>query len=269
MTDRADPGAAPTPAARDGRRRRTVRAASRSPGSPRSSWGSASTRESAPAAWRTSRLKQATDEAARHRRERGDLRSRATPIAGDPACPASTQAFTDAPIFARTSGYVKRWYFDIGARVKQGQLLAEIDSPEVDQQLQQARADLETAQANLRQAKITADRWQALLGQRLGVQAGDGPGGQRAERDEGHRGLECRERPAARAAAGLREDLRARSTAIITARNTDIGVLIDAGARTTAARELFHMAAIQRAPGVRRRPEIYSRAAAHRRVRDA
>ena len=77
--------------------------------------------------------------------------------------PGTTQAFTDAPIFARTNGYVKRWYFDIGAHVKQGQLLAEIETPEVDQQLQQARADLETARANLRQAQITADRWQALL----------------------------------------------------------------------------------------------------------
>src|SRR5439155_17238731 len=74
--------------------------------------------------------------------------------------PGTTQAFTDAPIFARTSGYVKAWYFDIGAHVKHGQLLAEIEAPEVDQQLQQARADLQTAQANLRQAQITADRWQ-------------------------------------------------------------------------------------------------------------
>ena len=75
--------------------------------------------------------------------------------------PGTTQAFTDAPIFARTNGYVRGWYFDIGAHVKQGQLLAEIETPEVDQQLQQAQADLATAQANLRQAQITADRWQA------------------------------------------------------------------------------------------------------------
>ena len=57
-------------------------------------------------------------------------------------------AFTDAPIYARTSGYLKRWYFDIGAHVRQGQLLAEIETPELDQQLRQARADLATAQAN-------------------------------------------------------------------------------------------------------------------------
>ena len=77
--------------------------------------------------------------------------------------PGVTQAFTDAPIYARTNGYLKHWYFDIGARVKKDQLLAEIDTPEVDQQLQQARADLETAQANLAIAKITADRWQGLV----------------------------------------------------------------------------------------------------------
>src|SRR5207247_7994853 len=69
---------------------------------------------------------------------------------------------SDLPIFARTNGYVKSWHVDIGTRVKKGQLLAVIETPEIDQQLQQARADLQTAQANLRQAEITADRWQAL-----------------------------------------------------------------------------------------------------------
>src|SRR5882762_5883390 len=74
--------------------------------------------------------------------------------------PGNTQAFSDSPIYARTSGYLKRWYFDIGAHVQKGQMLAEIETPEVDQQLQQARADLHTAQANLNIAKITAARWQ-------------------------------------------------------------------------------------------------------------
>src|SRR6266478_2065620 len=77
--------------------------------------------------------------------------------------PGNTRAFSDAPIYARTSGYLKRWYFDIGAHVQKGQLLAEIETPEVDQQLQQARADLDTAQANLNIAKITASRWQDLV----------------------------------------------------------------------------------------------------------
>ena len=74
--------------------------------------------------------------------------------------PGNTQAFIDTPIYARTNGYLKQWYFDIGAHVKQGELLAEIETPELDQQLQQARADLETAQANLDLAQTTADRWQ-------------------------------------------------------------------------------------------------------------
>jgi len=73
--------------------------------------------------------------------------------------PGSAQAFTDTPIYARTSGYLKKWYFDIGARVKQGELLAEIDTPEIDRQVQQGRADLETAQANFNLAKTTATRW--------------------------------------------------------------------------------------------------------------
>ncbi len=77
--------------------------------------------------------------------------------------PGNIQAFTDAPIYARTSGYLKKWYFDIGTHVKKGQLLAEIESPEVDQQLQQAREDLDTAQANLKLAQITATRYTDLF----------------------------------------------------------------------------------------------------------
>src|SRR3984885_1593416 len=78
------------------------------------------------------------------------------------ALPGNAQAFSDTPIYARTSGYVEHWYVDIGAHVKQGQLLAVIQTPELDQQLQQARADLKTAQANLEIAQITATRWQNL-----------------------------------------------------------------------------------------------------------
>src|SRR6266576_2019510 len=77
--------------------------------------------------------------------------------------PGNTQAFSDTPIFARTSGYLRRWYFDIGAHVKRGDLLADIETPEIDKQLQQARADLETAQANYHLAETTAARWQFLL----------------------------------------------------------------------------------------------------------
>ena len=84
-------------------------------------------------------------------------------VAEEIELPGNTQAFTDTPIYARTNGYVKHWYVDIGARVKQGQLLAEIETPELDQQLQQAKADLKSAEANLQIAEITATRWQKLL----------------------------------------------------------------------------------------------------------
>src|SRR5689334_3621386 len=70
--------------------------------------------------------------------------------------PGNMMAYTNAPIYARTSGYLKRWYFDIGSHVKQGDLLAEIETPEVDEQLRRAQADLVTAQANTRLSAITA-----------------------------------------------------------------------------------------------------------------
>src|SRR5439155_536458 len=77
--------------------------------------------------------------------------------------PGNVQPFITAPIYARTNGYLKRWYVDIGARVKQGQLLAVIETPEVDQQLQQARSNLATAKANLELASVTRTRYLGLL----------------------------------------------------------------------------------------------------------
>jgi RND family efflux transporter MFP subunit len=202
-------------------------------------------------------LKQATDEAA------VITVNVVNPKPGDAVrdiqLPGITQAFIDAPIFARTSGYLKRWYFDIGAQVKQGQLLAEIDSPEVDQQLQQARADLETAQANLRQAKITADRWEALL---------ESGSVSTQETDVAVSALSAMKATADSNAANVRrleqlqgfEKVYAPFDGVVTARNTDIGALIDAGS-ATAARELFHMAAIHRLRVFVAVPEVYSRAA--------
>src|SRR5712692_733394 len=73
--------------------------------------------------------------------------------------PGNVQPFITSPIYSRTNGYLKKWYFDIGAHVKQGQLLAVVDTPEVDQQLQQARSNLATAQANLELAAITKARY--------------------------------------------------------------------------------------------------------------
>jgi RND family efflux transporter MFP subunit len=173
--------------------------------------------------------------------------------------PGNTQAFSDAPIYARTNGYLKHWYFDIGAHVQKGQLLAEIETPEVDQQLLQARADLDTAQANLNIAKITATRWQDLVS--------NGSVSQQ-ETDQAVSNLSALKAAAESSAANVRrleqlqsfEKIYAPFNGIITARNTDIGALIDAGANTQP-RELFHIAAIHTLRLYVSVPEVYSRAA--------
>src|SRR5258705_7186549 len=173
--------------------------------------------------------------------------------------PGNTQAFSDAPIYARTSGYLKRWYFDIGAHVQRGQLLAEIETPEVDRQLEQSRADLDTAQANLNIAKITAARWQDLVS--------DGSVSQQ-ETDQAVSNLSAVKAAAESSAANVRrleqlqefEKIYAPFDGIVTARSTDIGALIDAGA-STQPRELFHIAAIQKLRLYVSVPEVYSRAA--------
>jgi RND family efflux transporter MFP subunit len=173
--------------------------------------------------------------------------------------PGNTQAFSDAPIYARTSGYLKRWYFDIGAHVQKGQLLAEIETPEVDQQLLQARADLDTAQANLNIAKITATRWQDLVS--------NGSVSQQ-ETDQAVNNLSAVKAASESSAANVRrleqvqsfEKVYAPFDGILTARNTDIGALIDAGANTQP-KELFHMAAIRKLRLYVAVPEVYSRAA--------
>jgi len=185
------------------------------------------------------------------------------PLEGAPTqeivLPGNTQAFSDAPIYARTNGYLKHWYFDIGAHVQKGQLLAEIETPEVDQQLLQARADLDTAQANLNIAKITATRWQDLVS--------NGSVSQQ-ETDQAVSNLSALKAAAESSAANVRrleqlqsfEKIYAPFNGIITARNTDIGALIDAGANTQP-RELFHIAAIRTLRLYVAVPEVYSRAA--------
>ena len=173
--------------------------------------------------------------------------------------PGITQAFTDAPIYARTNGYMKRWYFDIGAHMKKDQLLAEIDTPEIDQQLQQARADLDTAQANVAIAKITADRWRGLVS--------DGSVSQQ-ETDQAVSNLKAMQATLESNAANVRrieqlqsfEKIYAPFDGIITARNTDIGALIDAGA-SAQPKELFHMAAIRTLRVYVAVPEVYAPAA--------
>jgi RND family efflux transporter MFP subunit len=173
--------------------------------------------------------------------------------------PGNTQAFSDAPLYARTSGYLRHWYFDIGAHVQKGQLLAEIETPEVDQQLRQAQAEQDNAQANLNIAKITATRWQDLVSTGSVSQQ---------ETDQAVSNLSAVKATAESSAANVRrlqelqsfEKIYAPFDGIITARNTDIGALIDAGA-STQPRELFHIAAIRRLRLYVSIPEVYSRAA--------
>jgi len=173
--------------------------------------------------------------------------------------PGSTQPFSDAPIYARTNGYLKRWYFDIGAHVSRGDLLAEIDTPEIEKQLQQARSELETAQANYHLAETTATRWKTLL-QTDSVS--------RQEADEKAADLTAKKSIADSSASNVRrlEDLQsfqkiyAPFEGVLTARNTDIGALIDAGANAPG-RELFHLAATGTLRVFVAIPEVYSRAA--------
>jgi RND family efflux transporter MFP subunit len=172
--------------------------------------------------------------------------------------PGNTQAFTDAPIFARTNGYVKSWHADIGTRVKKGELLAEIETPEVDQQVQQSRADLQTAQANLRQAQITADRWQALL---------KTDSVSKQETDQFVSNLHAMKATVDSNDANVRrlEELQrfqkiyAPFDGVITARNTDIGALINSGA-SAPGQELFHLAAINILRVFVAVPQVYSQA---------
>src|ERR1700739_322022 len=83
--------------------------------------------------------------------------------ADDLALPGTVQAFTDTPIYSLTNGYLKKWYFDIGAHVHKGDLMAVVETPEIDQQLDQTRAELERMQANAELARVTSNRWQTLL----------------------------------------------------------------------------------------------------------
>jgi RND family efflux transporter MFP subunit len=169
--------------------------------------------------------------------------------------PGNTEAFTDTPIYARTNGYVKDWYVDIGARVRQGQLLAVIETPELDQQLRQAKADLENALANLQIAQITATRWQNLL-------KTDSVSHQEA--DQAVSDLHSKEAlvDSNKANVDRLEQLQSfeRITApvdgVITARNTDIGDLIQAD--TTAPKEIFHLSAIRKLRIYVPVPEVYA-----------
>jgi len=186
-----------------------------------------------------------------------------SPKIGAPAeeitLPGNTQAFTDTPIYARTNGYIKAWYADIGARVKAGQLLATIETPEIDQQLQQALADLATAQANYELAKSTAARWEFLL---------KTDSVSKQETDEKIGDLNAKKATVDASQANVRrleqtqgfQKVYAPFSGVITARNIDTGSLINAGAGSPSS-QLFHIAAVDKLRVYVAVPEAYSRAA--------
>jgi len=162
-------------------------------------------------------------------------------------------AWTDSPIYARTNGYLTKWYFDIGARVKKGALLAEIATPEIDQQLAQAEADLNTAQATANNAHIQADRYSGLVQSNA------------VSRQDTDTFLNQATSTAAQVRSAQANVQRLRELqsfekvyapfdGVVTARNIDTGQLIDSG----AAKELFHLQAIQTLRVYANLPQIYS-----------
>jgi RND family efflux transporter MFP subunit len=173
--------------------------------------------------------------------------------------PGETQPYINSPVYARASGYLVKWYHDIGSRVKKGDLLAVVDAPELDKQLDQAQADLETSKANSNIAKITSDRWQGLVKTRsVSKQATDQAiDNQRATEatvnsyaaNQGHYSK----------LVGF-EKIYAPFDGIITMRNTDNGWLIAAGLNTPG-QELFQIGQISTLRVFVAVPEVYSRAA--------
>src|SRR6267154_2535212 len=178
----------------------------------------------------------------------------------DLVLPGNVEPYMTAPIYSRTNGYVKKWYVDIGGRVKKGQLLAEIDTPEVDQQLQQSRSNLATAEANLKLAEITKTRYLGLLKTNAVAQ-------QDADNAVGTYNANEATVEAMKANVKQLETLQsfvniyAPFDGFVTVRNVDVGDLINSGSALGARTDLFHIAQ----PGKLRVyvyiPEEYSQAA--------
>jgi RND family efflux transporter MFP subunit len=173
--------------------------------------------------------------------------------------PGNIQPFISSPIYARTNGYLKQWYVDIGAHVKQGQLLAIIEAPEVDQQLEQSLSNLNTAKANLALAEITKNRYQALLNTHAVSQqdVDNALGAYNA-----NKAIVEADQANVREVQALQsfEKIYAPFDGVVTARNTDIGDLINSGSSSAPKTDLFHIAQ----PGTLRVyvnvPEEYSQA---------
>jgi RND family efflux transporter MFP subunit len=172
--------------------------------------------------------------------------------------PGNVQPFITSPIYARTNGYLKKWYFDIGAHVKKGQLLAVIETPEVDQQLQQARSNLLTAQANLELASITKTRYQGLLKSNAVAQqdVDNAVGTYNANKAIVEADKAAVEQYSALVSF---EKIYAPFDGVITARNTDIGDLINSGSSSSVKTDLFHIAQPGKLRVYVNVPEEYSR----------
>jgi RND family efflux transporter MFP subunit len=155
--------------------------------------------------------------------------------------PGNVQPFISSPIYARTNGYLRKWYVDIGAHVKQGQLLAVIDAPEVDQQLEQSLSNLNTAKANLALAEITKNRYQGLLKTNaVSQQDSDNAVGTY----NANQAVVQANQANVRQLQALQsfEKIYAPFDGVVTARNTDIGDLINSGSSGGVKTDLFHIA---------------------------
>jgi RND family efflux transporter MFP subunit len=154
--------------------------------------------------------------------------------------PGTLQAYVESPIYARTNGYLRKWYHDIGSRVNKGELLADIDTPEVDQALGQARADLNTAKANAQLSDITATRYTELL-------KTDGVSKQEVDNALGDQAAKRATMQSSEANVRRLEELEsfkhiyAPFSGVLTQRNIDIGTLINAGNGGTS-QQLFYLA---------------------------
>lgn len=155
--------------------------------------------------------------------------------------PGNVQPFISSPIYARTNGYLKNWYVDIGARVKQGQLLAVIDAPEVDQQLAQSLSNLNTAKANLALAEITKNRYEGLIKTNAVAQqdVDNAIGSYKA-----NQAIVAADEANVKQLQALQsfERIYAPFDGVVTARNTDIGDLIDSGSSGGVKTDMFHIA---------------------------
>jgi RND family efflux transporter MFP subunit len=166
------------------------------------------------------------------------------------------EAFVEAPIYARTNGYLKKWYHDIGSRVRQGEILADIDTPEVDQQLSQARAELTTVQANAHLSEITSTRYAELL-------KTDGVSKQEVDNAAGDLAAKKANVQSAEANVRRLEEMKsfqhvyAPFAGVITRRNVDTGTLINAG-NTGSSQQLFYLAQMSPLRVYVRVPEIYA-----------